>query len=374
MKIIIKQNKLKEGLNIVGRTSSLKSTTLPILKNIFFKVENNFLNMVSTDLELGIKWWSLVKGEKKKETTIPYSSFFNFINLLPDKDINLNIKDNNITIECDDYKTQIHTVSAKDFPVIPEIKEKGKVIINSDTLCEGLSQIIDIPSLSKVKPEISGVFISINKKEIKLVATDSYRLAEKIIYTKKDNQNLFSFIIPQKTAREVINILKDINKEIEIIFSDNQILFKVKMDKSSHSYIELTSKIIEGNYPNYESIIPKECSTQMVLSRDEFINKIKAASVFTGRINEVNLEINPNIGEMIIKSNNTDLGEYEAKIKGKAEGDSIKASFNYRFLLDGLSNIKSSEIIFESNGEKDPGVIKPVGKTDFLYIVMPIKN
>lgn len=372
MNISLLQNKLKEGLNIIGRGTS-KSTSLPILKNILISVKENFLNLSATDLEIGIKWWTLVKKNKEGSITVPYNSFSSFINFLPDKKIDLIEKNNNLLITCEDYKTQINGINAEEFPIIPEIKEKEKVVINSAILSDKLLQIIDIPSLSKVKPEISGVLFSFNKKELVLVATDSYRLAEGKIFLEKGDYN-FSFIIPQRTAREVINIFKDINENIEIIFGENQILFKAKMEDFNRSYIELTSKVIEGNYPNYETIIPKECKTQIILNKDEFLNKVKAASVFTSKVNEINLKISPKEGEIIIESSNTDLGNYETKIKGRADGEEINISFNYRFILDGLVNIKSSEIVFEVNDENSPGVLKPVGKSDFLYVVMPVKK
>jgi len=372
MNISLLQNKLKEGLSIIGRGTS-KSTYLPILKNILISVKENFLNLSATDLEIGIKWWTLVKKNKEGEITIPYNSFSSFINFLPDKKIDIIEKNNNLLITCEDYKTQINGISAEEFPIIPEIKEKEKITINSNLLCDKLLQIIDVPSLSKVKPEISGILFSFNKNELVLVATDSYRLAEGKIFLEKGNNN-FSFIIPQRTAREVINIFKEIDKDIEIIFGDNQILFKVKMDDFNHSYIELTSKIIEGNYPNYETIIPKECKTQIILNKDEFLNKVKAASVFTSKVNEVNFKISPKEGYVLIESSNTDLGSYETKIKGRAEGEDVNISFNYRFILDGLLNIRSSEVVFEVNNENSPGVLKPIGKSDFLYVVMPVKK
>ncbi len=373
MNITLLQKKLKEGLNIIGRASS-KSVTLPVLKNILIQTKENFINLSATDLEIGIKWWSLSKTEKEGEITIPYNLFSSFVNFLPDKKINIKTEKNNLFLECGDYKTQINGISAEEFPVIPEVEEKQKININSSVLCESLMQIIDIPSLSKVKPEISGVFFSFTEKELKIVATDSYRLAEKKIFFEEKKPLDFSFIIPQRTARELINIFKETNKEIEIIYGENQILFRLKMEEFDHPYIELTSKTIEGNYPDYESIIPEKLNTQITLNKEELINKIKAAGVFAGKINEVNLSINLKEEEMIIKSSNNDLGNYETKIKGKTKGERIDISFNYRFLLDGLNNIKSSEVLFEFNNENNPGILKPVGKDDFFYVVMPIKK
>ncbi len=373
MNITLLQNKLKEGLNIIGRGSS-KSSSLPILKNILFSAKDNFLNLSSTDLEIGVKWWVLSKVNTEGDITVPYNSFSSFINLLPDKKIDLINENNNLLINCEEYNTQINGISAEEFPIIPSIKEKEKITINGSVICNSLLQIIDIPSLSKVKPEISGVLFSFSNGELKLVATDSYRLAEKKVILKNEKENSFSYIIPQRTVREFINIFKDINRDVDILFGENQILFKVNMEDFNQSEIELSSKIIEGNYPNYESIIPKETKTKIILNKDEFLNKIKAASVFTSKVHEVNLNFETDKGEILIKSSNNDLGSYKTKITGKAEGDNVSISFNYRFLLDGLSNIKSSEVVFEVIDENSPGVLKPFGKDDFLYVVMPVKN
>jgi DNA polymerase III subunit beta len=372
MIIKLLQNKLKEGLNIIGRASS-KSVSLPVLKNILIKTEDDFINFSATDLDIAIKYWTLGKIEEQGDVVIPYNSFSSFINLLPNKKITLKTENSNILLDCDDYKTQINGVEVEEFPIIPKTEEKQKITINSSVLCEGLMQIIDIPSMSKVKPEISGVLFSLKDKNIYLVATDSYRLAEKKIKIQEKIDD-FSVIIPQRTAREVVNIFKEVNKEIEIIFGENQILFKLKMDEFDHSHIEITSKIIEGNYPDYESIIPKELKTKIILNKDEFLNKIKASSIFTSKINEVILGVNPNKQEIVIKSSNNELGNYETRLSGKTEGDNVNVSFNYKFILDGLSNIKDLEVVFEINNESSPGVLKPANSNDFLYIVMPIKN
>ncbi len=373
MNIDLLQKNLKEGLSIVGRASS-KSSNLPILKNILMDSRNGFLGLSATDLEIGIKWWTLVKVEKEGGIAIPYNSLSSFINFLPNDKINLKEENSNLFIDCKEYKTQIRGVSVDDFPEIPSFSKEKSFIVNSNVLCDSLSQIIDIPSMSKVKPEISGILFSFNEDELKIVATDSYRLAEKKVKVKKEEDGDFSFIIPQRTAREIINIFKEEEKDITVIFGENQILFKVIMDDFDHSKIELTSKIIEGNYPNYESIIPGEYKTQVIINREDFLNKVKAGSVFASKINEVNLHISPEKGEVYLKSGNNDLGNYEAKIEGKSEGEEVKISFNYRFLLDGLTNMKSSEVIFEASNESAPGVLKPVGKSDYIYVVMPIKN
>ncbi len=373
MKTTVLQKSLKEGINTVSRAVG-KSTTLPVLKNILIKVKDNFLNISSTDLEMGVKWWVLTKTEKKGEITVPFSTISSFVNLLPEKNIDLQLKDNKLTINCEGYKTQINGVSSEEFPIIPEVKKDKSISINSRLFCEGLMQVIDIPSPSKVKPEISGVLFLFSGKQLKMVATDSYRLTEKTVNLENSVKSDFSFILPQRTAREIVNIFKEENKNVDIFFNSNQILFELKMDEVDHPKTQVSSKLIEGNYPDYKEIIPSKYETQVVLNKDEFLNKIKAASVFSGKINEVTLKIDTKKGELLVKSENPDLGDYNANIKAKLEGDDVSISFNYKFLLDGLNNIKSSQVLLGVNGESNPGVIKPIGKDDFLYVVMPIKN
>ena len=373
MKFKTRQDNLKEGVSLASRIAT-KSVSLPILKNIHIKTEDNFLCLSSTDLEVALKWWSLVKIEEEGETTIPLDVFSSFINLLPKEEkVNIDSDKDDISIECADYKTKIKGLSAEDFPIIPKVETEKRVKLKTDNFLRGLKQVVDIPSNTKVKPEISGVYFKFTGKTLKLVATDSYRLAEKIIFLENGVKDGFSFILPQKAAKEVLNIFSN-EKEIIVEFDSNQVLLKSKMEETDHPKIELTSKLIEGDYPNYEAIIPEESNTQILLNKDELFNKIKAASLFSGKVNEVTLSIESKTNELTILSKDNDLGEYKTNMSGKVEGGDVNISFNHRFLKDGLSEIESSEIVFSVSDESSPGKITPVGNNDFLYVVMPIKN
>ncbi len=373
MKLKILQDNLKEGVLIANRIAT-KSVSLPILKNIHMETEENFLCLSATDLEVGVKWWSLTKVEKEGKTTIPLDIFSSFVNLLPKEEkVDISGKGNDISIKCEDYKTKIKGLDAEDFPIIPQVKEDKEIKIKTTKFFEGLKQVVDIPSNTKVKPEISGVFFQFEGKTLKLAATDSYRLAEKIIFLEEKIKKEFSFILPQKAAKELLNIFEN-ESEIKIRFDSNQVLFESEMEETDHPKIQLTSKLIEGEYPDYEAIIPEKTNTQILLQKEEFLNKIKAASLFSGKVNEVTLEISDDADEMKIFSKDNDLGDYETEIKGKVEGEDVKISFNHRFLKDGLSEIRSSEVVLSVSGKSSPGKITPVGNDDFLYVVMPIKN
>ena len=144
------------------------------------------------------------------------------------------------------------------------------------------------------------------------------------------------------------------------------------MEETEHPKIQLISKLIEGEYPNYRAIFPKKSETKLTLDKKEFLNQLRAASLFASKMNEVKIKT-VGKGEVEINSQNPELGEYNSTLPGKKEGEGTEVSFNYRFLIDGLSNIKSSEVVFELNGEEGPAVLKPLADPSYVYLVMPVK-
>lgn len=372
MKLTILQEKLKEGLNIVERVSS-KSLSLPVLNNILISGAKNFLNLAATDLEIGINWWALGKIEKEGKTTVPAKLLSGFINLLPDKKIEVMVENDNLMVECENYKTQIKGISADDFPIIPKVNENEYAFVDALILCRNLSQVADVCVSSTTRPEISGVYFSFQKDLITMVATDSFRLAEKKMFIKVNTSSLksYSFILPQRSAKEIINIFGEKNGEIKIYFSPNQIMFESLMLETQHPEVQLVSRLIEGEYPNYKEIIPQKYATQVILEKNDFLNQVKTASFFSGKTNEIRVKVKKN--QIEISSQSSDIGEHHSSMTAKIKGEEADIAFNYRFLIDGLLNIKSSEVAFELNGDSGPGVIKPVGDDTYVYVVMPIK-
>lgn len=378
MKVTILKEKLKQGISVIEKVS-VKSITLPILNNILLSVEKNFLNLIATDLEVGIKWWSLAKTEKTGKIALPAKIISNFINFLPNKPINLELKDSDLKIECQNYKTLIKGINPDDFPIIPKMSQEDKIEVPINYFCKSLSSVVDVASLSSTKPEISGIYFIFEKDLITLTATDSFRLGEKKVKLSKPIKNPYSFILPQKTAKEIINIFSEKEGNLIIYFSPNQIMFETYLPETDHPEIQLTSKLIEGEYPNYQEIIPKKHDTRISFSLDDFINQIKLASLFSGKINEIKLKINPAKNRIDFFSQNPDLGEYQSFLNVKTEGKPCEISFNYRFLLDGLLNLsslnqKKSEAIFELTGLEKPGVLKLKNESSYIYLVMPIKS
>jgi len=379
MKLTLLQKNLKEGLNIVERIA-LKSATLPILNHVLLEAEGNFLRLSTTDLEMGINWWTLAKVEKEGKIAIPVFLFSNFVGLLPKSNVCLETKNQNLFLESDNIKTQIKGSAAEDFPIIPKIEKVEKATFQGFPFCQGLSQIINIASLSTVRPEISGIYFSIQKNLLKMVATDSFRLGEKKIFLKEGTQipTEYSFILPQKAAFQVISIFGEKEGFFDIYFSPNLLMFESQMEETEHPKIQLISKLIEGEYPKYEEIIPKTFKTKAILEREEFINQIRIAGIFAGRINVIKLRFDSERKETEIFCQNPDLGSYKSVLPAKIEGKLTEISFNYKFLLDGLLNLKQKEVLFslseEKEGEEGPGILKPVGDESYFYVAMPYSD
>jgi len=374
MKLIILKEKLKEGLKTVEKISQ-KSLKLPILQNILLRVEKSILKLSTTNLESSINWQSLAQTKEDGAVCVPIKILSNFVNSLPDKAITIETDSkNNLKIDCGNYSTKIKGLNSEDFPIIPQVENGEEVKVNSVKFCEAINQIINIPSSSSTKPEITGLFMSFQEESIKIVATDSFRLAEKKISLKTELSKEYSLILPQSAAKELVGILADKKGDLKIRFSPNQILFEHVSDETSKSQVKFISRLIDGKYPNYQEIIPKKYKTTVEVDKAEFLNQIKSASLFSGKINEVKIKINNEDKEVKIFSQHPDLGEYEGSLKGVVDGKNLSIAFNHRFLIDGISGVKSNTIIFNLTDRDGPaalGSIEP--KEQYLYIIMPIK-
>ncbi len=390
MKTIILKEKLKEGINVVERVSG-KSLNLPILNNILLSAEKNFLNLTATDLEIGINWWSLVKNEKEGKIALPSRVLSGFVNFLPNKPVEMKLKDLSLEIECENYHTIIKGFNPEEFPIIPKVSTEEKIAISARKLCQSLNKVVDVASYSSIKPEISGIYFLFQKNLITMAATDSFRLGEKKLYTDPSSASIskdYSLILPQRAAKEIINIFGEKEGDLFIYFSPNQVLFEMSLPETRHPQIQLVSRLIEGEYPNYQEIIPKKYDTKVVLPVNELINQIKLAALFSSKINEVKLKIDPKKNQLSLFSQNVDVGEHYGVLNCKVEGKPCEISFNHRFLLDGLVSMmsgressgkesgreKDQELIFELTGAEKPGVLKPKNDDSYLYLIMPIKN
>lgn len=364
MKIICLQENLKNNLNITQNIIG-RNLTLPILNNILLATEDGRLKISSTNLEIGINTWTSCKIEKSGAITCPAKVLANFVNNLPNKKVELEAKNNILTVKCENYRASLNCLPADDFPIIPKIKDPSLMEFSRSVLREALSKVVGASSLSESRPEITGILFNFEKRELRLAATDSFRLAEKVVVdSKRKSEEIKSLIIPQRTIQEVIRVFGEGDGEVKICLGASQVLF-------DGGDIQVVSRLIDGQYPDYRQIIPKEFSSQAIIEKNDLLGVIRAAAVFSNKTNSIRFSLSD--GELEVLSQDTDLGENKSQIKVQSKGKKIEVNFNYRYLLEGLANIGTKQIFMGLISDANPAILKPVGDESYLYLVMPIK-
>lgn len=367
MKFTSTQENLNHGISLAASLAG-RSVGLPILNNILLEVTSGILTISSTNLEMGIKTQVRGKAEKDGSFTVSAKILADYINILPATNVSLELLDNQLLVKCDNFKTKIRGQKAEEFPIIPTLEEKNGLNLDQETFKQALSQTTFATSFDEMRPEINGVLFSINKNHLVLVATDSYRLAEKKINFNKTTTNSKQIIIPLKTLQEIEKIIGSNLDILDIFIEENQIMFKINSTT-------VVSRLIEGNFPDYKQIIPSDYKTQVKINKEDLIQATRAAALFTRTgVNDINLKFLSKTGKIEIKTTNSQVGEQQSVLDSKISGDEVKVTFNYKYLLDGLQTVQSDNIILEINSSNSPVILKDEKDEDFLYLIMPIKQ
>lgn len=364
MKLSCLQENLKNALNIVDRSTS-QNSTLPILSNILLLTENNSLKISATNLEIGITISIPSKIEKNGEACIHSKLINGFIDNIDNGRVDIDLKDNSLNLKKDEYNANIAISDVKNFPIIPKIKICKKIKIKQKDVKYGISTVINSVSLSDLKPELTGVYFNFDNNILKIAATDSFRLSEKNIYLDNKLTDKESFILPLKTSQELNRLLKDGDEEVVLNIDKNQIMFEF-------DNIQLFSKLIDGQYPDYNQIIPKKFKTITTINKKDFLNTLKVASVFCGKTNDVKINITNNNIEVISKD--SEKGENINKIKADIEGPEMEITFNYKYLIDGLNNIEGEYTVLSLNEKNTPVLISDTKNNNYIYLIMPIRS
>lgn len=374
MKTQILKEILKKAVSVVER-ATVKNPTLPTLAAIALVADKNTLELSATDLEIGIRYKLLAKTTKEGNVVVPSRLFSQLVDVLPEREITLDLKGGELRVESKEHETNLKTLAMDDFPLIPSLQGSEESIdIEVRVFCEALAQVVSIPGQNQTRPEISGVFISIGKEEMKFVATDSFRLAEKSISFNKPQPIEISFILPQKTAKELISIFGDLTGKIRLNVSLTQVLFEYSAKEEAGQFsIQVVSRLIEGEYPHYQDIIPRDFVTKVRVLKQEFVSRIKAAAVFSGKMQDTKLVVDPKKKGLEISAESSDAGRHSSFLLADVTGEHLEISFNWRFLLEGLLNIKGEEVEIGFGGEDAPVLMRPLGKEQYLYVVMPVK-
>lgn len=374
MKISCTQENLNAGLNAVSHIAS-KNLNLPILSNVLFKSENKILTLMATNLEIGITTDIRGKVEGDGDLAVDARLLSSYVSLLPKERVDLDIEGEEMKIECQNKKTKVKIQSAGDFPLIPKLNKENPCILDAAKFKQAVSEVVFACSNSESRPELSGVYMEFSGSEVVLAATDSYRLSESRIKAMENNLGEKKAIIPSKTLQEVSRILSLFKDEpvedgnrLEVYIGESQIMF-------SYDNIDIVSRLIEGQYPDYKQIVPTGFNTTAKANIQELVKEIKSSSLFTkSGIYDIKLEFVPDAGEMVITSSSMQAGESVSRVKAEITGEAASIVLNYRYLLDGLANMDGDQVEISIVDGNNPCLAKPVGQEGYFYIIMPIRQ
>ena len=383
MKIICTQENFKKAIYNTERVIG-KQTTLPILENILLETEKGMLKFSATNLEIGVFLKIGAKIEKEGKITIPAKLISNFINNLPiGENIQIETDNQTLKIKSGGYKANIKGLGAQDFPIIPELGDDFLFSFNGDDLQKAIPKLLTCVSVDGARPELNGINVVFGKEGVNLAATDSFRLLEVETKIKKENNERFevfvsktnSIIIPASTLAEVFRVISPETQEVRVAIEENQIFFQI-------DNVRIVSRLVNGKYPEYKQIIPKEFSTKAMIDRDDLLRAVKIAGFFTNKSGEVNFKLKSKEGELEITAQSEEKGENKTQIKASIVGLDQEIVFNPRYLTDGIGAITTPKIAFLANSGSSPVVLRMVSEKDekieidenLTYVVMPIKN
>lgn len=367
MKFFCAQADLDEALNIVNKAIT-PNTTLPVLNNILLKAEGKKLLFSATNLDIAIQHSIPADIRSEGAITVPAKLITSYISLLKDEKIEATLGEGNtLTLSSTSSQTKIKGISADEFPVIPKVPKENTIKVSTKDLNSAITQTVFAASTNTSRPVLSGVLFDLDRDSLKIVATDSYRLAERKIHLKEKTSISLQSVIPSRTIVELGKILSKSQEEtLEINLTKNQVLFTI-------GTIELMSRLIEGKFPDYEKIIPKASKTKISVSTEDLSLVIKRVSLFARENNNSIKVAATNDGKLIISTEETKIGEEKAEVAVKVDGENNKIALNAQYLLDVLTFIQADKVVLEIDDKLAPAVIKPADNKDYVYIIMPLK-
>lgn len=357
----LRQNLLK-GTQIVQNAVSPKAS-LPILSNILIETKEGGIQLTATDLDIGISCFTPAKIIEKGSITIPSKRFGEIVKELPDDHIMVEAKKNDTTIlSCGECVFRLVGLTAEQFPKLPKFQENQSLTLEQSTLKDMLVKTSFAMSYDETRYVLGGTLFVIDRNTITMVATDGRRLA----LIKKDLNQEVNFekriIIPHKTISELSKILSD-GEDIKLIFGDNQILFQMQE-------VTIISRLIEGEFPKYQEVIPKQIKDRVIIDREGFLSGVKRASLLTTPESQ-SIKIDVFKGKMVISKVAPNIGEAKDEIDIEYKGKEVSAGFNPHYLMDVLRNINQKEVVMELVGAESPGVIRTAD--NYIYVILPMQ-
>lgn len=375
MQFSCNQDTLSKYLNAVSRVSSSKPG-LPILNNVLFETLNGKLIMKATDLELGISCWIGAEVKAEGKITVPSKQLSEFVNSVPSERIDAELKGNLFNVSTLKNIAQFNTTVADDFPSMATVENDEPLLkIPKDELIEAVGKVSFACAKDDIKPVLTGIKVEINNDSLAFVAADGLRLSRFIIKLKTSCNKVVDILVPVKTMQEIAKLVEEFNEDdgddfvsMYLIPDKNQVLFRF-------NDIDLISRLIDGQFPDYKVIIPTSFQTQLETKKSDFFNALKIVNIIARNVvgNKIFLNINTKNNEVTLTANQAEVGNNKSSFNVKVSGNDIDMAFSGRFLSEILSNIDVEDIVFECTSPVAPGVFKVKDDDRFIHLVMPMR-
>ena len=363
MKLQVTQENLSKALSSVARIANTRNA-LPILGNVLLKTVDNRLSVSATNLDIAITHYIGSKVASEGAITVPARLMQDFVASLPSGVINLELDEHKLHIVSGKYTSTINGVPADDFPVMPAIDSGTSWAVPASVFKKGLQQTVLAASSDEARPILTGVYLHSHEGQLHIVATDSYRLAEKSLGKHKGD---LSLLVPAGAMQDMLRILGDGDESVQVTHDEQQVLLRV-------GEVELVSRLIDGAYPDYRKLIPSQFEVVATLSRDDFTNITKVSSLFAREsAGSVTIKVDEEAQEVSINSIASQLGENTASAKAEVKGTG-EVTLNSRYLLDALHILVGDTVTFQFNGKLDPSLLTDPKNKDYKHVVMPLRS
>ena len=374
MKVSCLQENLAKGLSIVSRAVASRST-LPVLSNVLIATDQSRLRLSATNLELAITCWIGAKVEEEGSTTVPAKTFIDIVNALPPGpvDMGLNVRTQSLNVSGGHFVNDVKCIDAQEFPIIPQADLANGINLNVADLRQMIDQVAFAAATDDARPILTGVLVKVDGGSVTFAATDGFRLSVRSAHLSAPVVEPVTAIVPARALAELGRVVGDQEESAMMTLPPGrgQAIFHLKD-------VELVSQLIEGTFPDYTHIIPRSYTTRTVMTTEAFRKACKAADIFarenahTARFKIVpGGELQP--GTLEITAQAAETGSNEAKLDATIEGNGLEIAFNVKYLADVLNVMHTSNVALETTAATSPGVVRPVGEDDFLYVVMPMR-
>jgi DNA polymerase-3 subunit beta len=374
MKVTVLQENLARGLSVVSRAVSPRST-LPVLSNILIATDEGRLRLSATNLELGITCWIAARIDEEGSTTVPARTFGDLINTLPGDQVQLSLdmKTQSLHVKGGASNNDIKCIDAQEFPPLPVPEMDGAIQLNVVDFKEMVQQVAFAASTDEARPVLMGVLLHVEKDKVTMAAADGFRLSVRKAVLSHPAQQPLNVIIPARALNELARVATDGEESIYMVVpkSRGQVLFRVKD-------VEVVSQLIDGTFPDYQQIIPRNYKSRTLVSTASLLKACKQAEIFAREgSNVARLDIKQSKGEMQpseveISATSEETGKNETIVEATVDGGSVLIAFNVKFLREALEVIRTPNVALETSAANAPGVVRPVGDDNFLHVIMPM--